>query len=87
MWLKGLARFREGGCLGGEEGDRVWCLRKYDAGYDSPCGFGSPYVSRRVCEKCEYFGGKCKYPVLRSLLENLVELVKVRLRVLTIKLE
>jgi len=66
--------------------DRVWCQRKYDAGYDSPCGFGSPYVSRRVCKKCEYFKGKCKYPVLRGLLQNLVELVKVRLRVLTRRL-
>jgi hypothetical protein len=69
--------------LGGEEGDRVWCQRKYDAGYDSPYGFGSPYVSRRVCEKCEYFVGKCKYPVLRGYFQNLVELVRVRLRVLT----
>ena len=33
--------------LGGDEGGRVWC----DAGYASPCGFGSPYVSRRVCVK------------------------------------
>ena len=69
--------------LGGDEGGRVWC----DAGYASPCGFGSPYVSRRVCEKCEYFRGKCKYPVLRGLLQNLVELVKVRLRVLTRRLK
>ena len=37
--------------LGGDEGGRVWCLRKCDAGYTSPCGFGSPYVSRRVCLK------------------------------------
>ena len=65
--------------MGGDEGGRVWC----DAGYASLCGFGSPCVSRRVCEKCEYFRGKCKYPVLRGLLKNLVELVKVRLRVLT----
>ena len=43
----GLGR---GGCLGGEEDDRVWCRRKCDAGYASPCGFGSPYVSRR-CAK------------------------------------
>jgi len=75
--------------LSGEEGGKVWCQRKYDAGYDSPSGFGSPYVSRRVCKKCEYFDGKCKYPVLRGLLQNLVdlvELVKVRLRVLTRRL-
>jgi len=31
--------------------------RKYDAGYTSPCGFGSPYVSRLVCRKCECFRG------------------------------
>jgi len=23
----------------------------------------------RVCEKCEYFRGKCRYPVLRGLLK------------------
>jgi len=69
--------------LSGEEGGRVWCWRKYGAGYASPCGFGSPCVSGRVCKKREYFVGKCKYPVLRSLLKNLVELVKVRLRVLS----
>ena len=67
--------------MGGDEGGGFWCLRKCDAGYTSPCGFGSPYVSRR-CEKCECFRGKCMYPVLRGLLENLVELVKVRMRVL-----
>ena len=67
----------------GEEGDRVWCWRKFDAGYASPCGFGSPIVSRLVCKKCECFVGKCKCPVLKGLLKNLVELVKVRLRVLT----
>ena len=69
--------------LGGDEGGRVWC----DAGYASLCGFGSPCVSRRVCEKCEYFRGKCKYPVLRGLLQNLVELVKVRIRVLIRRLK
>jgi hypothetical protein len=73
--------------LGGDEGGRVWCLRKCDAGYTLPCGFGSPYVSRLVCEKCECFRGKCRYPVLRGLLENLVELVKVRMRVLTRRLK
>jgi hypothetical protein len=73
--------------LGGDEGGRVWCLRKCDAGYTSPCGFGSQYVSRRVCEKCECFRGKCRYPVLRGLFENLVGLVKVRVRVLTRRLK
>ena len=68
--------------MGGDEGGRVWC----DAGYASLCGFGSPYVSRRVFKKCECFVEKCNYSVLRGLLKNLVELVKVRLRVLTRRL-
>jgi len=41
----------------------------------------------RVCEKCECFRGKCRYPVLRGLFENLVELVKVRIHVLTRRLK
>ena len=72
--------------MGGEEGDRVWCWRKCDAGYASPCGFGSPYVSRRVCRKREYFVGKCKYPVL-GLCSKIRELVKVRLQGLNRKVE
>jgi len=38
-------------------------------------------------EKCEYFKGKFRYPVLRGLLQNLVELVRVRMRVLTRRLK
>jgi hypothetical protein len=45
--LQGLRRAK---LLGGDEDGKVWCLRKCDAGYTSPCGFGSPYVSRR-CAK------------------------------------
>ena len=38
-------------------------------------------------EKCECFRGKRRHPVLRGLLENLVELVKVRMRLLTRRLK
>jgi len=65
----------------------VWCWRKYDAGYDSPYGFGSPYVSSVCAKNVSILRGKCNYPVLMVLLENLVELVKVRLRVLTRRLK
>jgi hypothetical protein len=51
--LQGLRRAKP---LGGDEGGRFWCLRKCEAGYTSPCGFGSPYVSRR-CEKWSFLGG------------------------------
>lgn len=52
-----------------------------------PYGFESPYVSSGCAKNVSILRGKCNYPVLMVLLENLVELVKVRLRVLTRRLK
>ena len=62
------------------------CMDMFEEGVWVDGKMVRPHLSR-VCEKCEFFRGKCRYPVLRGLLENLVELVKVRLRVLTRRLK
>jgi len=70
-----------------EDPSKVRELLKVEGVVEAYAVEGEYARARRVCEKCEYFKGKCKYPVLRGYFQNLVELVKVRMRVLTRRLK
>jgi hypothetical protein len=83
MWLKGLAQFREEAYVWvekrvigfGVRGSMMQVMIRH-VGLEARMFLGG-YA------KNEYFKEKCRYPVLRGYFQNLVELVKVRMRILT----